>query len=118
MKNVLQVCFHMKEIPTPKFPFLDQRHSGTVQVLYKTCTVVFMACTWRVCHKGEVRLERTPAQALQAAIRVSSCQCQPRVEKTCCRAIYAVLGPGLYAAQKSVLQFFRGLEISRPVVLL
>ena len=49
----------MKEIPTPKFPFLDQRHSGTVQVLCKTCTVVFMASPWRGCHKGEVRFERT-----------------------------------------------------------
>ena len=62
----------MKEIPTPKFPFIDQRHSGTVQVLYKTCTVVFRACPWRVRHKGEVRLERTLALAQQAAIRVSS----------------------------------------------
>ena len=118
MKNVLQVCFHMKEIPTPKFPFLDQRHSRTVQVLCKTCTVVFMASPWRGCHKGEVRFERTPALALQAAIRVPSSPYQPRVEKTCCRACCAVLGPGLYAAQKSVLQFFRGLEISWPVVLL
>jgi hypothetical protein len=108
----------MKEIPTPKFPFLDQRHSGTVQVLYKTCTVVFMASPWRVRHKGEVRLERTSAQALQAAIWVSSSPYQPRVEKTCCRVCCAVLGPGLYAAQKTVLQFFRGLEISWPVVLL
>ena len=77
-----------------------------------------MACPWRGCHKGEVRLERTPALALQAAIRMPSSQCQPRVETMCCRATYAVLGPGLYAAQKSVLQFFRGLEISGPVVLL
>ena len=66
----------------------------------------------------EVRLERTPALVLKAAIRVSSSPCQPRVEKTCCRACCAVLGLGLYAAQKSALQFFRGLEISGPVVLL
>jgi hypothetical protein len=118
MKNVLQVCFHAKEIPTPKFPFLDQRVICTHKVSTHLYAVVFMACPWRGCHKGEVRFKRTTAQVLQAAIRVSSCLCQPRVEKTCCRAIYAVLGPGLYAAQKSVLQFFRGLEISGPVVLL
>ena len=108
----------MREIPTPKFLFLDQRHSGTVQVFYKTYTVVFMACPWRGCHKGGVRSERTSAQVLQAAIWVPSSPSQPQVEKTCCRVCCAVLGLGLYAAQKSVLQFFRGLEISGPVVLL
>lgn len=115
----------MKEIPTgilAKKTSIKTRgyvaYRPTDKKIHKSYAVVFMPCSWRGCHKGEVRSKRTPALALKAAIRVSSSPCQPRVETKCCRAIYAVLGPGLYAAQKSVLQFFRGLEISWPVVLL